>query len=154
MERFTISIEETLLAEFDKLSAARGYDTRSEAIRDLIRRDLEALAAMQEGPGWCVANLSYVYNHHERDLGERLMEQQHDHHDLCVSTMHAHLNHEDCLESVILRGPVRAVRQFAERVMAERGVKHGHLNMISMQSESGTHSHGHGHSHAHLAPRG
>lgn len=153
MERFTISIEESLAAEFDKLSEARGYTSRSEAIRDLIRRDLEALHAHQEGPGQCVANLSYVYNHHARDLGERLMQQQHDHHDLCVSTMHAHLNHEDCLETVILRGSVRAVRSFAEAVMAERGVKHGHLNMISLKADAGSHSHG-GHSHSHLAPRG
>jgi len=147
MERITISLDESLAHEFDHLIARRGYATRSEAVRDLLRRELESERA-SAGTGHCVANLSYVYNHHERDLGERLTGAQHAHHDLCVATMHAHLDHEACLESVILRGPVQAVREFAQSVIAERGVRHGAINVISADI-SGRASEGHGHPHAH-----
>ncbi len=145
MERITISLDESLAHEFDHLIARRGYATRSEAVRDLLRRELEAERS-SAGSGHCVANLSYVYNHHERDLGERLTGAQHDHHDLCVATMHAHLDHEACLESVILRGPLARVRAFAEGIIAERGVRHGALNVISVDVSGGA-GHGHGHSH-------
>ena len=165
MERITISLDESLAQDFDRLIARRGYANRSEAVRDLLRRELEAGRAA-EGTGHCVANLSYVYNHHERDLGERLTGAQHDHHDLCVATMHAHLDHEACLESVILKGPVASVRAFAQSVMAERGVRHGALNLVSVRlgraeshSHHAEHHHGHGHDHGdghghvHLEPK-
>ncbi|MBK7661415.1 MAG: nickel-responsive transcriptional regulator NikR [Betaproteobacteria bacterium] len=161
MERITISLDESLAHEFDLLIARRGYATRSEAVRDLLRRELEGERA-SAGSGHCVANLSYVYNHHERDLGERLTGAQHDHHDLCVATMHAHLDHEACLESVILRGPLADVRAFAEGIIAERGVRHGSLNVVSVDVSGGspshrhgTHAHdaGHAHDHVHLKPR-
>ena len=165
MERITISLDESLAHEFDQLIARRGYATRSEAVRDLLRRELEAERA-QAGSGHCVANLSYVYNHHERDLGERLTDAQHAHHDLCVATMHAHLDHEACLESVILRGPLQAVRDFSQSVIAEHGVRHGSLNVVSVVADTcntgHAHDHAHdhgdrhgpGHDHVHLKPRG
>jgi CopG family nickel-responsive transcriptional regulator len=81
----------------------------------------------------CVACLSYVFNHHERDLGERLTSMQHEHHNLTISTMHAHLDHDHCLETVILRGPTVSVTQFADEVCAQRGVHHGQLNIISVE---------------------
>jgi len=161
MERITISLDESLAHEFDLLIARRGYATRSEAVRDLLRRELEGERAAA-GSGHCVANLSYVYNHHERDLGERLTGAQHEHHDLCVATMHAHLDHEACLESVILRGPLAAVRAFAEGIMAERGVRHGGLNVVSVDVSEGSTAHRHGtrahdgshaHDHVHLKPK-
>jgi CopG family nickel-responsive transcriptional regulator len=163
MERITISLDETLAHEFDLLIARRGYATRSEAVRDLLRRELEGARA-EAGSGHCVANLSYVYNHHERDLGERITGAQHEHHDLCVATMHAHLDHEACLESVILRGPLSDVRAFAEGIIAERGVRHGSLNVVSVEVSEGSrahrhghgthdHDHGHPHDHVHLKPK-
>jgi CopG family transcriptional regulator, nickel-responsive regulator len=161
MERITISLDESLAHEFDHLIARRGYATRSEAVRDLLRRELEAERSAT-GSGHCVANLSYVYNHHERDLGERLTGAQHAHHDLCVATMHAHLDHEACLESVILRGPLADVRAFAEGIIAERGVRHGSLNVVSVEVSEGSrshrhgthvHDHGHAHDHVHLKPK-
>jgi CopG family nickel-responsive transcriptional regulator len=149
MERITISLDEPLAHEFDHLIARRGYENRSEAIRDLLRRELEA-ERTREGAGHCVANLSYVFNHHERDLGERLTRTQHAHHDLCVSTMHAHLDHEACLETVILRGSVRAVRDFAQAIIAERGVRHGALNIVSVDVSGAGHGEAHPpHDHAH-----
>ena len=159
MERFTISLDEALASQFDQLIAARGYSNRSEAVRDLIRGAIESDRLRETPAGHCVANLSYVYNHHERDLAERLTALQHGQHDLTVATMHAHLDHENCLESVVLRGPTAAVRGFADALIAERGVRHGQLNLIDVEVDSGR-SHGHGyrpagsgHGHVHLKPR-
>lgn len=141
MERITISLDEALAREFDALIARRGYQNRSEAIRDLLREHLEA-ARQNEDAGQCVANLSYVYDHHARDLAERLTRLQHDHHDLTVATMHAHLDHDNCLESVILRGPTASVRAFADALTAERGVRHGRINIVSVEAANGAHDHG------------
>ncbi len=154
MERFTISLSDELATEFDTLIAARGYENRSEAVRDLIRRELEA-QRRQQPHAHCVANLSYVYNHHQRDLADRLIELQHEYHDLCVSTLHAHLDHDNCLESVILRGQLDHVQTFADRLIAERGVRHGQLNLVTADlDDPHTHAHGEGGRHRHLKPRG
>ena len=151
MDRFTISLDENLAAAFDSLIKERGYSTRSEAVRDILRSHLQRNEQKRNSKGSCVAALSYVYNHHERELSERLASIQHGHHDLTISTMHAHLDHEECLETVMLKGPVGQVRQFAEEIIAERGVRHGQLNLISVDL-SKPHSHG-GSSHRHLKPQ-
>ena len=141
MERFTISLDSELASEFDALIAERGYRNRSEAVRDLLRAQLEQWRQAQDAAPYCVANLSYVYNHHERELAERLMSIQHAHHDLMVSTLHAHLDHENCIESAILRGPTAEVRRFADALMAERGVRHGKLNLVAVEVGQ-RHTHG------------
>ncbi|TRZ56225.1 MAG: nickel-responsive transcriptional regulator NikR, partial [Rhodocyclaceae bacterium] len=110
MERFTISLDDDLARELDNLIAARGYSNRSEAVRDLLRGQLEKERQVRKDAPFCVANLSYVFNHHERELAERLTGMQHHHHDLTVATMHAHLDHDSCIESVILKGPTASVR--------------------------------------------
>lgn len=159
MERITISLEADLAAEFDRLIAARGYRNRSEAVRDLLRAHLEQARQTRGEATHCVANLSYVYNHHERDLAERLTSLQHGQHDLTVATLHAHLDHENCLESVILRGPTAAVRGFSDALIAERGVRHGQLNLIDVEVNSGREHHhgytpaGRAHGHVHLKPK-
>ena len=152
MERFTISLDDALAHEFDQLIAQRGYGNRSEAVRDLLRAQLDRLREAQDADGHCVGNLSYVYNHHERELAERLMAIQHAHHDLVISTMHAHLDHDHCIESAILRGPVRDVRRFADAISAERGVRHGNLNIV-MVDVTPAHRHGRGHAHVHVRPQ-
>jgi CopG family nickel-responsive transcriptional regulator len=155
MERITMSMEEELARDFDELIRDRGYTSRSEAMRDLLRREIEAHRQAGDARAHCVANLSYVYNHHERNLSERIMESQHQHHDLVVSTMHVHLDHEHCLESVVLKGPSAAVRAFAEKTQAERGVRHGQLNLVTVQvSDSHYRLAPHSHpGHLHLIPR-
>ena len=159
MERITISLDAELAAEFDRLIAERGYRNRSEAVRDLLRAQLEQARQKRGETTHCVANLSYVYNHHERDLAERLTSLQHGQHDLTVATLHAHLDHENCLESVVLRGPTAAVRSFADALIAERGVRHGQLNLIDVEVDAGrAHGHGYrpagsGHGHVHLKPK-
>ncbi|MBK6553841.1 MAG: nickel-responsive transcriptional regulator NikR [Rhodocyclaceae bacterium] len=158
MGRFTISLDDDLAREFDELIARRGYQNRSEAIRDLLRGHLESARQSTATGDYCVANLSYVYNHHERDLAERLTELQHGHHDLTVATLHAHLDHDNCLESVVLKGPVASVRGFADALVAERGVRHGSLNIVSVEVDQGHHGHGYAPrgkaiAHLHLKPR-
>ena len=161
MERITISIDEGLAASFDELIAERGYRNRSEAMRDLLRAELERSRAPCEKDDHCIATLSYVYDHHQRDLAERLTSLQHSHHDLSLSTLHAHLDHDNCLECSILKGPTIEVRQFAQALIAERGVRHGSLNLISVEVARGGHSHGDGPSyrkggagaHIHYRPR-
>jgi len=143
IERFTISLDARLAQQFDRLIRAKGYRNRSEAVRDILRHQLESHRLSTVQAPYCIASLSYIYNHHERDLAERLTAHQHDHHDLCVSTMHAHLDHDNCIETVILRGPTAEVRRFADRLIAERGVRHGNLNLVPVDLQSTRHSHVH-----------
>lgn len=155
MERITMSIDEALAKEFDALIAKRGYGSRSEAMRDLLRREVETDRVKYEVRAHCVASLSYVYDHHVRDLAERLTAAQHEHHDLVVATMHVHLDHEHCLETTVLKGSTSAVRSFADKVKAERGVRHTAVNLITVATGDqhmlpGAHHH---HGHMHLIPR-
>ncbi len=143
MERFTISLDVTLAAAFDNLTRERGYGNRSEAVRDMIRRELETRRLEREEATHCVASLSYVYNHHERRLAERLTDLQHHAHDLVVSSMHVHLDHDNCLETLFLRGHTGEVRGFAEKLAAERGVRHGNLNLIPVEADAEHHHHVH-----------
>lgn len=151
MNRFTISLDGDLAEDFDRLLKERGYASRSEAVRDVLRSQLQSSNGRQRDSGHCVATLSYVYNHHERDLCERLTSLQHDHHDLIISTTHAHLDHEQCIESVILKGLTTDVRHFADALIAQRGVRHGHLNLVAVE-EGPAHRHGEK-VHRHLKPR-
>lgn len=153
MERFTISLDEDLAQEFDQLILARGYSNRSEAVRDMLRAELEKSRQVRYEGTHCIAALSYVYNHHERELAERLTALQHDHHDLTVSTLHAHLDHDNCIECVVLRGKTAEVRDFAGKLIAERGVRHGNLSVITVSQEQHKHRHGlFAHSHIHYKP--
>lgn len=153
MQRITITLDEPLVAEFELYLAKHGYTNRSEAVRDLIRARLDTELLAESPNGHCVANLSYVYNHHERELASRLTRAHHDHHDLAVSTLHVHLDHDHCLETVILRGPAARVRAFAEAVIAQAGVHHGHLSILPVAVDEQHHDHGHGgHAHAHVRP--
>jgi CopG family nickel-responsive transcriptional regulator len=139
MERFTISLDESLAQEFDALLRERGYANRSEAVRDMLRRELEAHRLEHQDAPFCVASLSYVYNHHERRLAERLTDLQHHAHDLVVSSMHVHLDHDNCLETLFLRGSTSAVRALAEKISAERGVRHGQMNLVPVEIDAANH---------------
>lgn len=155
MERFTISLDDELAADFDHLIEESGYENRSEAVRDLIRQALEKSRLESNRARHSIAVVSYVYNHHEKVMADRLTGMHHDHHDLVISTMHAHLDHDNCLEAVFLRGKTEEVRHFAGHLTAMSGVRHGAMNLISADVESTRHSHGHGHqhTHTHLKPK-
>ena len=146
MERITISLSQTLARQFDELIHRKGYRNRSEAVRDMLRGDLKDDRLQHDEAPYCVASLSYVYNHHARALAERITSLQHEHHDLVLSSMHVHLDHDNCLETVILRGDTKHVRDFANTLMAESEVRHGSLNIVPIDLEQG---HGHGHVHSH-----
>jgi CopG family nickel-responsive transcriptional regulator len=157
LERVTISLDDSLLADFDSYIARKGYQNRSEAVRDLVRDRLEQDRPADGDDGYSVGCVSYIYNHHQRDLAQRLTASQHDHHDFVLSSLHAHLDHENCLEVTLLRGPTRAVRDFAETLIAETGVRHGRIALTAVDVAGGSHRHTHGpsrgqgHTHRHDA---
>ncbi|MFI5445137.1 nickel-responsive transcriptional regulator NikR [Polaromonas sp. UC242_47] len=101
-----------------------------------------------------MANVSYVYDHHEPQVTRRLMALQHEHHDLVVSSLHTHLDHDHCLESVVLRGPTTAVQVCAQQLVALRGVRHGQIHLVPLAQASAGHRHAHapGAGHKHLKP--
>lgn len=142
MKRLTMSLDDELADAFEALVHERGYENRSEAFRDLLRQDLGNARLAETPAGPCIATLSYVYNHHQRQLAARLNDLQHDHHELTVSTMHAHLDHDHCIETVILRGRSDEVRAFAQTVISQPGVTHGHLHLVPAATR---HTHGHEH---------
>ena len=153
MERVTISLDEDLLGQFDAYLERKGYANRSEAIRDLLRERLEADRLSTDAEAHVVGCLSYVFNHHQRDLSRRLTQAQHDHHDLVLSTLHVHLDHENCLEVAILDGHAADVRKFAEATIAETGVRHGDLHVVptdllNRRRRDGVHADSHAHGRA------
>ncbi len=151
MQRVTITLDDDLMADLDRIIAARGYQNRSEAIRDLARSGLEQAAVEVAGSRPCVATLVYVYDHHARDLPKRLTQGFHDHHELSQATLHVHLDAESCLEVTVLKGPGAKVQRFADHVIAERGVRHGHVVYMPTGKAIG-HHHDHGH-HTKRRPR-
>jgi CopG family nickel-responsive transcriptional regulator len=151
MERVTISLDDGLLEEFDAFIKRKGYENRSEAIRDLLRQRLETDRLAEDRAEHAVACLSYVYNHDQRELARRLAKAQHAHHDLVLSTLHVHLDHENCLEMAVLHGDTGQIRSFAEATMAETGVRHGNLHLVPADMVSDHHKHGsHDHSQEHM----
>ncbi len=133
MQRFTISLDDKLAQEFDTWIGSRAYPNRSEAVRDLIRAELERSSQRSAATADCVASLSYVYDRHELDVAKRLNTLHHDNHDLLIASMHVPLDHDFRMETLALRGKVSAVHQFADLLCAQRGVRHGKLNLISVQ---------------------
>ena len=149
VERITISLDDELGRQLAELIDRKGYRNRSEAFRDLLRRQLEQDRLDSDRAPACIACLSYVYNHHRRELSGRLTEVQHRHHDLSLSTLHVHLDHDDCMEAVILQGATGEVRAFADAIMAEPGVRHGQLHLVPIDLETSSHG---GHAHVHRHP--
>ncbi len=126
LSRIGVAIATDLLAKFDGLIEKRGYTNRSEAFRDLIRAELVRETSSQPS-GRVVGSLTVVYDHHVRLLEEKLTELQHTHSRLIVSVLHVHLDHDNCLELIALRGPSADVRRFADTLGAIKGVKHAQL---------------------------
>lgn len=132
MQRVTITLDDDLLGTLDNLSVRRGYHNRSEALRDILRGAL-AQESVQNSEQQGYAVLSYVYEHEKRDLASRIVATQHHHHDLSVATLHVHISHDDCLEIAVLKGKMGDVQHFADDVIAQRGVRHGHLQCLAAE---------------------
>tara|TARA_B100000678_G_C17826546_1_gene349288 strand:- start:23 stop:496 length:474 start_codon:yes stop_codon:yes gene_type:complete len=154
MQRITISIDDGLAGEMDAMARARGYGSRSEALRDMLRAQTERWRQEDSSAAFSVGNLSYVYDRRVRALPERLSELEHAHHDLVVSSTAMRLDHQDSLVSVMLKGRTEALRKLVDHIITQRGVRLAQLNLIAVQpgddhEHPGDHEH---HGHEHLSP--
>lgn len=132
--RFGVSLDSELLEKFDALCEERCYQTRSEAIRDLIRNTL-VQKEWEDTDKEIAGTLTLVYDHHKSDLAQRLTEMQHEAHNIILSSLHVHLDHYNCLEVLILRGPGEVVRNLGQKLISTKGVKHGKLTLTTTGSE-------------------
>jgi CopG family transcriptional regulator, nickel-responsive regulator len=143
MQRFTISLDDHLAHHFDEMIESKGYVNRSEAVRDLIRERIDRNQLQATQGGACVASVSYVYDRHEHTVLQRVLALQHDHHDLVITSLHTHLDHAHCLETVVLRGEMSAVQNCAQELVALRGVRHGNIHLVPLVASGDRHSHTH-----------
>lgn len=128
--RFGVSMDEQLLENFDRLIERKHYMNRSEAIRDLIRASLVELK-IEDDDHEMVGTVTLVYNHHVRDLAEKLTEHQHAHSERIISSLHVHLDAHNCLEVLVVKGSAGIIRQIADELIGVKGVKHGKLVMTA-----------------------
>ncbi len=133
LARFGVSLEKTLLDRFDQLIGKQQYTNRSEALRDLIRREL-VQRQWQEGSDVAGA-ITLIYDHHRRDVISRVTDTQHDFQEVIISTQHIHLDHHNCLEIVAARGKAEKVQRLADALRAIKGVRHTTLSMSSTGRE-------------------
>jgi len=135
--RFGVSIGAGLLEKFDRLILDKGYTNRSEAIRDLIRdRLVESQWDTEKADAESIGTITIVYDHHTREIGDRLTDIAHDNHDLVISSSHVHLTHASCLEVIMVKGPRSRIRSFADRIISIRGVKHGKLVVTGLVEDT------------------
>ena len=126
--RFGISLDSELLEKFDKLCEERSYPTRSEAIRDLIRNEL-VQKEWQDQNQEVAGTLTLVYDHHQSDLAQKMIEIQHSALEVIISTLHVHIDHKNCMEVLVLKGAVRDINDISRRLTSTRGIKHGKLSL-------------------------
>jgi CopG family nickel-responsive transcriptional regulator len=134
LSRIGVAIDSDLLARFDDLIARRGYTNRSEAFRDLIRDELVE-EAWESPERKVVGTVSIVYDHHVRQLSDRLTDLQHEFFHHVLSTLHVHLDHDHCLEVLVVRGKAEEVKKLADTLIATKGVKHGRLTITTSGAE-------------------
>ena len=151
LSRIGIALDSDLLKRFDRSIEKSGYTNRSEAFRDLIRDRLvrEQTAAPD---ATVVGTVTLIYDHHASGITEKLTEAQHEHHDLVVSTSHAHLDHDSCLEVLIVHGKAARIEHFADLLIGLKGVQHGRL-VMTVPSLAAEHQHSHAHDHPHKHSR-
>jgi CopG family nickel-responsive transcriptional regulator len=154
--RFGVAIDKPLLDAFDEHLGRRGYENRSEALRDLVRAEL-ARDAWDRGEE-AVATISIIYDHHVRELTERLVEIQHEFGDRVISATHVHLDHDHCLEVVLAKGPAKVLKRLADGLIAAKGVISGEVAGMSIvgaprpvapKGRAGSHRHGGARPHKH-----
>ncbi len=136
MQRVTVTLDDDLMGALDEMIKARGYQNRSEAIRDLARAGLKHTSIESGSLGSAIGVLSYVFDHEARELAKRLTSTFHSHHDLTVSSLHVHLDEKNCLEVSILKGSSGEMQHFAEHVISERAVRYGHLHIMPVAPAS------------------
>jgi len=134
LSRIGVAIDSDLLNKFDQLIGQRGYTNRSEAFRDLIR-DALVEKTWESPDSQVVGTVTLVYDHHVRLLNEKLTGIQHDFHHSILSTLHVHLDHDNCLEVLVVRGKSSVVRKVADVLISTKGVKHGRLTITTSGAE-------------------
>ncbi len=130
MDRISISLPSKLLKEFDEIIAERGYASRSEAIRDAIRDYIIKHKWIHSLEGERAGSISVIYNHHASDVMEKITEIQHNYSDIIVATLHLHLDHDHCLETILVRGDAKKIRELTDRLTALKGVKQVKLSVM------------------------
>jgi CopG family transcriptional regulator, nickel-responsive regulator len=128
--RFGISMEDDLLHQFDHLIARKGYTNRSEAIRDIVRDKLVE-ESIETTTGNVFGALVFIYDHHKRELEKSLSNLQHDYFQNIISTSHVHVDHDHCMEVVLLKGSTKILKNIAEKLLSFKGVKHGRLTLTT-----------------------
>lgn len=123
--RFAVSIDEKLLKKFDEYLSRKGYLSRSEAVRDLIRGALIEESVSRDS--FAFGTITIVYDHHQRELVERITEIEHSYLDNIISTMHIHIDHNHCLEAIAVKGKAGEIKELADKLISLKGVKHGKL---------------------------
>src|SRR5215469_11219495 len=134
LSRIGVAIDSELLDKFDQLISKRGYTNRSEAFRDLIRDEL-VQKSWESPDSNVVGTVTLVYDHHVRMLNEKLTDLQHEYHRAILSTLHIHLDHDNCLEVLVVRGKAAVVRKIADTLISIKGVKHGRLTITTSGAE-------------------
>lgn len=134
LSRIGVAIDSELLEKFDRLIAQRGYTNRSEAFRDLIRDELVE-KAWESPESNVVGTVTLVYDHHVRLLNEKLTDLQHEYHRAILSTLHVHLDHDHCLEVLVVRGKAAELQRIAGALLSTKGVKHGRLTITTSGAE-------------------
>ena len=155
MERLTISLDAELAKQFDEYLKAQGYSNRSEGMRDLIREKLEQqsinpYSEEQSSGENCIGSLSYIYDHQERDLAAKLARVQHDHHNIAISSLRIPLDHNHCIETIMLKGETSKVREFCNEIIARPGVRHGKAHLVPIEVKHSKHE---GKDHIHHTPK-
>ncbi len=153
--RTGVALEADLLKRFDRCIRSEGYENRSEAVRDLIRDRLND-ARLESGETSVVGAVTLIYDHHSRLLPDKLMQLQHQFHEVIISTVHSHLDHDMCLEVVVVKGALKQVQELGSRLIGLRGVQHGKLVMSAPEAfarhqaaQSHAHNSSHPHQHSH-----
>ncbi|OGF68296.1 MAG: nickel-responsive regulator [Candidatus Fischerbacteria bacterium RBG_13_37_8] len=131
--RFGVSVEKTLLEKFDRLIKEKNYVNRSEALRDLIRREL--VEKHWQGTDEIAGALTIIYNHHKRELLNKIIEVQHEFQKVIISTTHIHLDHDNCMEIIAVKGNPSRVKKLSESLTSIKGVKHGVLSIAGTGSD-------------------
>ena len=128
--RFSVSLDKQLLCDLDRMAREKGYDNRSRAVADMIRSHLIE-HWRQRGKGEIAGSITLVYDHHQRHLQKLLTDLQHEHREVVISVLHCHLDHDNCLELLAVRGQAPSIKKFADAMIAAKGVKHGQLTIAT-----------------------
>ncbi len=128
--RFTVSVPQTLAKQLDRMTREKGYDNRSLAVADMIRDQLVE-HHQNYGDRDIAGTITLVYDHHKQHVQAALTDIQHDHHDVIISTLHVHLDHDNCLEVLAVRGKAGTIKKIADELIAAKGVKHGKLTVTT-----------------------